>query len=153
MRITIKSKEDFLSGLMFMGFGVVAVVTARNYPMGTTMRMGPGYFPTCLGALLVLMGLAIAVRALRRTAGTEASHGFAWRPLILLSAAFALFGILMDYNAGFIPSLVALIVTCVFAGREFRLRELVLLTVTLVIASLAIFIYGIDLPFPLFWWS
>ena len=30
--------------------------------MGTTMRMGPGYFPTVLGWLLALIGLALVVR-------------------------------------------------------------------------------------------
>ena len=32
--------------------------------MGTTMRMGPAYFPTVLGGLLALIGLALMVRAL-----------------------------------------------------------------------------------------
>lgn len=154
MQLGIKSREDFLSGLMFIGFGVLAVFVARDYPMGTAMRMGPGYFPTYLGGLLILMGLGISARSLATRAGTEPSHGFGWRPLIVLSLAFAAFGISMEtLNLGFVPSLVILLSITVLAGREFRLLEVAILMVVLVIAALAIFIYGIELPFPLFWWS
>ena len=65
MQLKIRSKEDFYAGLMFIGFGVLAVVVARNYPMGSAMRMGPGYFPTYLGGLLVFMGSVITYRSLR----------------------------------------------------------------------------------------
>ena len=39
MQLKIRSKEDFYAGLMFIGFGVLAVVVARNYPMGSAMRI------------------------------------------------------------------------------------------------------------------
>lgn len=154
MRLSIKSKEDFLSGLMFIAFGLLAVIVARDYPMGTAMRMGPGYFPTYLGAILIVMGLIISAKSLATQGGTEPSHGFGWRPLILLSLAFVAFGISMETLAlGFVPSLVILILISVFAGKEFHPVETTIMLVVLVIAALAIFIYGIDLPFQLFWWS
>ena len=153
MRFSIKSKEDFLSGLLFIGFGLLAVIVARDYPMGTAMRMGPGYFPTYLGGLLILMGTAISMRSLITQGGTEPSHGFGWRALIMLSIAFAAFGISMEVLAlGFIPSLVILILIAVSAGREFHPVETAILLVVLVAAAVGIFIYGIDLPFQL-WWS
>ena len=47
MKIT--SPEDFWSGVMFIGFGVARDVHRTDYPMGSAMRMGPGYFPTVIG--------------------------------------------------------------------------------------------------------
>ena len=48
----IRGQQDFWSGLLFVGFGAVALVIGRDYAMGTAMRMGPGYFPMILAGLL-----------------------------------------------------------------------------------------------------
>ena len=152
MRLSIQSKEGVLSGLMFIGFGLAAVIVSRDYPMGSAMRMGPGYFPTYIGALLILFGAVIAGRGFMVREAGERVSGFAWRPLIVLSAAFAAFGIAMD-DIGFVPSLLILIVGAALAGKEFRVWEAVILTAVLVAAAIGIFIYGIGLPFQLFWWS
>ncbi|MBI4207936.1 MAG: tripartite tricarboxylate transporter TctB family protein, partial [Betaproteobacteria bacterium] len=49
MQFKIRNQEDFWAGLMFIGFGILSIVVSRDYPMGSAMRMGPGYFPTYLG--------------------------------------------------------------------------------------------------------
>jgi hypothetical protein len=36
---------------------------ARDYAMGTAVKMGPAYFPTILGALLVLIGTISIIRS------------------------------------------------------------------------------------------
>ena len=150
MKLSIKNQEDFWAGLMFIGFGVLAIVVARDYPMGSAMRMGPGYFPTWLGGIMILLGLGLALRA-TRVAGIGIGP-WGWRPLIVLSIAFLVYGLLMEtFNVGFIPSLIAVIVVSSFAGREFRPVELALLTAVLVAGAVGLFIYGLELPYPLFW--
>ena len=49
----IKSKKDLYSGLMFIGLGLIFALGALNYPMGSALRMGPAYFPSVLGWILV----------------------------------------------------------------------------------------------------
>lgn len=150
MKLSIKNQEDFWAGLMFIGFGILALVVARDYPMGSAMRMGPGYFPTCLGGLMITIGAVIALRA-TRVAGTGIGP-WAWRPLIILSVAFLVYGLSMEtFALGFIPSLAAVIVLSSLAGREFRPVELVFLTLVLVVGAVGLFIYGLELPYPLFW--
>lgn len=150
MKPSIKNQEDFWAGLMFIGFGVLAIVVARDYPMGAAMRMGPGYFPTWLGGLMMTLGAIIALRA-TRVAGTGIGP-WAWRPLIVLSVAFIVYGLFMEsFALGFIPSLVAVIALSSLAGKEFRPLELVLLTAILVAGAVGLFIYGLELPYPLFW--
>ena len=58
----IRHPKDFYAGLLFIAFGVAAIVIGSNYALGTAARMGPGYFPRILGILLVTLG-AILVRA------------------------------------------------------------------------------------------
>ena len=61
----IKNGKDFWAGLMYMGFGIFFMVIARNYTMGSALRMGPAYFPTWLGGLLTLLGLIVLIRSFK----------------------------------------------------------------------------------------
>jgi putative tricarboxylic transport membrane protein len=135
---------------MFIAFGVFAIVVARDYPAGSAMRMGPGYFPTAIGALLVLAGLVVSAMA-TRIPGPRLTP-VAWKPLIMLSLSFFAFGEAID-RVGFVPALVGVVILSAAAGRHFRLGEILLLTVALVALALGIFYYGIELPLRLFWWS
>ncbi|MDA0983990.1 MAG: tripartite tricarboxylate transporter TctB family protein [Proteobacteria bacterium] len=59
----IKNEKDFLAGLMFMGFGLAALIIATlNYQMGSALRMGPAYFPVMLGGLLAILGFVVFLR-------------------------------------------------------------------------------------------
>lgn len=150
MRLKITNQQDFYSGLMYIGFGVLAIVVARDYPMGSAMRMGPGYFPTYLGVLLIIVGSVVSLQALKNVG--ERVTPFAWKPMILLTLAFLTFGWGIDH-IGFIPALVCVIMMSALSGSAFRIWEVIPLTIVLVAIAVGIFIYGIELPFQLFWWS
>ena len=131
---------------MLIAIGGLALFIARDYPMGTMLRMGPGYFPVVLGALLVLFGLYCIATGLR---SKEAITGnWSLRGLIVLPLSLVLFGLLMEY-AGFVPALMVLIVGSALAGKEFRLGEVLLLAVGLTAFSVVLFIWGLGLPYPL----
>ncbi len=149
-KVRIRSQEDFWAGLMFIGFGVLALVVAHDYPMGSAVRMGPGYFPTYLGAISIVIG-AITIGNAYRFDG-EGLGRWGWRALLWLSTAFAGFGLLIE-GAGFVPALVALIIASSLAGRDTRPWELALLIVVLIAGSVGLFIYGLELPYRLFPWS
>jgi hypothetical protein len=61
MKIT--NGKDFWAGLMFVAFGVAFMWKAQDYAMGTSVRMGPAYFPTMLGGLLAILGAVVLLRA------------------------------------------------------------------------------------------
>ena len=84
----IKSQVDFWGGL-FIAFGLLAIIVARDYPMGSAMRMGPGYFPTYIGIALVAFGAWIAVDGFRKEG--ERIGSFPWRAIVLLSVGFSTF--------------------------------------------------------------
>jgi hypothetical protein len=151
VQFKIKSQEDFWAGLMFIGFGLTAIVVATDYPMGSAMRMGPGYFPTYLGAIMIVLGAIIAFRS--TVVKGEGIRAFGWRGLFFLSLAFFSYGLMIDnFDLGFIPSIAAVVLLSALAGREFRLVETLLLMAVLVAGTTALFIYGLGLPYPLLWW-
>jgi hypothetical protein len=64
MALRIKAPKDFWAGLMFIGFGAFFMIWAlAHYQMGTAVRMGPAYFPTVLGGLMVFLGALVLIES------------------------------------------------------------------------------------------
>jgi hypothetical protein len=146
MQLEFRNNKDVWAGLMLIGTGAATILIARDYVFGTALRMGPGYFPSVLGGLLVLFGLYLVGAGLRRRELIEGSWSL--RALIVLPLSLVLFGLLME-NAGFVPALMVLIVGSSAAGSEFRLVETLLLAVGLTAFAVVLFIWGLGLPYPL----
>ena len=143
----IQSK-DLLSGLLFLLIGLAAIVVARDYPFGTAMRMGSGYFPTVLGGILVFFGVFLIVRGARsRDQAPQITWG--WRPLACVVLSMVLFGFLLP-RAGLVPALVALFFISAAGGRDFRVREVLVLSVVMTAFAAVVFVYVLKLPFQLF---
>ena len=147
MQLDFRHNQDFWAGVMLIATGLAAVVIARDYAFGTALRMGPGYFPSILGGLLVLAGLYLVVKGLR--SGEKITGTWSVRALIVFPLSLVLFGLLMEY-AGFVPALAVLIFGSAAAGTEFKFGEVALLTVFLTVMCVLVFVWGIGLPYPLF---
>jgi hypothetical protein len=146
MQLEFSRSKDFWAGVMLIVTGAAAVILARDYAFGTMLRMGPGYFPSVLGGVLVLFGLYLLAQGLR---GDEMIEGnWSLRALIVLPLSLVMFGLLMDH-AGFVPALMALIVGSAAAGSEFKLTEALLLAAGLTAFAVLLFVWGLGLPYPL----
>ena len=146
MNADIRNNKDFWAGAMLIATGAASAWIAHDYPFGSAVRMGPGYFPSVLGGVLALFGIVLMVRGLRSS--EKITGNWSLRALIVLPLSFVLFGFLMDH-AGFVPALIVLIFGSAAGGSEFKLGEIALLTVVLTLLSVAIFIWGLGLPYPL----
>jgi hypothetical protein len=147
MKIPLFRNKDFLAGLMFIGIGSTAMIIARDYPFGSALRMGPGYFPTVLGGILFVFGLWVLAIGLIRNEPVKRTWSV--RALIILPLTALVFGILME-KAGFVPALLVLSIMAATASPKFRLVEQCILAAGLTVLSVALFIYGLGLPYPLF---
>ena len=56
----IRSPRDFWAGLLFVGIAALFIALASQYRFGEAHRMGPGYFPIMVGALLAILGAVVA---------------------------------------------------------------------------------------------
>jgi hypothetical protein len=144
--IKIKSPKDFWAGLMFIAFGLFFVISARNYNLGSAARMGPAYFPTMLGGLMAVIGGIVFFRSLVARGAKVAPIPL--RLLFFITLSLLVFGYLLE-PIGLALALTLLIVISAFAGHEFRLREVLLLSLVLIILSVLVFAKGLGLPFPL----
>ena len=145
----IKSQRDFWSGLMFVITGVVFAWGATNYSFGASARPGPGYFPFGLGLLMALLGAVVLFKALTiETEDGDPIGKIAWKPLITIVAAIAVFGVALP-RLGMAISLPILIVMASLAGDEFHWKDVLINIVVLTVGSWAIFILGLKLVIPL----
>ena len=143
----LMNNKRFLSGLMFLGIGGVAIYMAQDYPMGSALRMGPGYFPIVLGGLMGLFGIYELILGVMKSDPVKGNWSV--RALIVLPLAAVVFGIMME-KLGFVMALVALIFVSAAASREFKFLEVLISAVVITLASVGVFIYGLGLPYPLF---
>jgi hypothetical protein len=58
-----KRMKDFVGGILVLLIGIGAMVQGQTYNIGTLNRMGPGYFPVALGAILAGIGGVILIAA------------------------------------------------------------------------------------------
>ena len=138
--------KDLWSGVIFLAMGCAAVILGRDHPMGTAMRMGPAYFPTMLGGLLALIGLAVILRALFKPGASVGRISFGKPALVL--AATVLFGLLLQ-SLGLAGALILLVVLSAYASERFRWPVALTLAVGLAIGSSIIFVCLLGLPIPI----
>jgi putative tricarboxylic transport membrane protein len=146
VRSPIRHPKDFWSGLMFTGVGLAAVGLGRDYSMGTATRMGPAYFPTALGMVLTLIGIALVIHSLLQP-GEPIGH-LAIGPLGMILGATVLFGIALR-GAGLVPAIALLVVGSACASREFRWASALGLAVGLAGFGALVFVKLLGLPIPL----
>ncbi len=149
----IKSQRDFYSGVMFTAFGLAFALGATSYTVGTSARMGPGYFPLILGILMVVLGLVVMYTGLAiETVDGEKVGRWAWKEVGFVLGANVVFGILLGGlpsiglpAMGMIAAIYALVIIASKAGSEFRWRDVWMLATVLAVGSYVAFIWALKL--------
>lgn len=144
--MSINSK-DLIAGAIFVAIGAFFSIGALiDLRMGTAFQMGPGYFPTIIGGILVAFGAMIAFNAV---GAAPSPYGpVSWRGMILITLAPILFGVLVR-RLGLLPSLLIVVAISTFASRRMRVPLALALTAGLTLFCVAVFGYGLGLPLKL----
>ena len=143
----IKNTKDFIAGLLFLAIAGVFGYELHELPIGTAFRMGPGYFPMVLAALLGGLGIAILVNGLR--AEGEPIGTIPWRGLALIVLPVIFFGITLK-GLGLVPSLAITVFVTTLARVHWNLWVALINTAVLTVSGWLIFIKGLGLPLSLF---
>lgn len=146
-RPVIRSHQDFASGIMFIVAGAAFALLARSYRMGTASSMGPGYFPFWLGIVLVVLGVVVLLQSLSRKGVADRIPRWDIKTLLWILGSVVLFGLLLQ-PLGLVLSLVVLVLVSSMASHEFTWKGAVGTAIVLVLMSLAAFVYGLKLQFP-----
>lgn len=140
-------RTNLLCGLVFIGAGLFFVIQSLGLPLGTALRMGPGYFPLLLAGLLVILGVVILAQSYR-TEGEPIGH-LAWRGMLFILPAPVFFGLTVR-GLGFVPSLFITAFIACFASHRMTPLGALILSTSVTIFSVAVFSYALGLPFERF---
>ncbi|TMA08048.1 MAG: tripartite tricarboxylate transporter TctB family protein, partial [Deltaproteobacteria bacterium] len=132
-----ENPKDFWTGLIYIFFGASSMLIARDYGMGTAIKMGPAYFPTILGGLLALIGAISVIRSFI-VPGTPVG-AFAFKGLILVCVSILLFGLIVR-GAGLAVALPLLIIMSAVASVKFRWRPTLIMAAGLTIFCVLVFL-------------
>ena len=138
--------KDFLSGLLFVAFGVWGVALSLGWRMGTASRMGPGYFPQILSWGIIALGVILIVRSLMAGYKDRVEPG-KLRPFALILLAIVVFGMLAE-RLGMVFSLLIMIALGGAACMDSRWKEVVISAIVLTAFAVGVFKYGLELPIP-----
>ncbi len=141
----IRSPRDFWAGLLFVGIAGLFITLASQYRFGDAHRMGPGYFPIMVGALLAILGAVVAGRAL--VFDGPPLPRFNPRPLLVTLVAVVLFGLALE-RLGLVAAILVLVMVSAFADRDVRLLPSFALAVLLIAFSVTAFVWLLGLPLP-----
>ena len=150
-----RKKTDYIAGALMVLIGAGAVYVCSHYRMGTLTSMGPGFFPTLLGVLLILLGIAIAAVG---TAGQSDSpiaslqHHTSdrfdlrgWACIISSPIAF----ILLAEHLGFLAASFFSVLIAAVGDRSATLKGSVALAAGMTIFALILFVYILHVEIPI----
>jgi hypothetical protein len=152
--------KNFWGGMLFVALGLLFAVIAygfklgsnvllNGYAMGTPARMGPGFFPFYLGAILIVLGVAIAATGFKAHPGDDGRvEKFHWGPILWVLGAVVLFGVILK-AVGMLVAGVLLVVLASVGSPTFNFKRSLILGLCLSVFCAMVFVWGLKLPIPL----
>jgi hypothetical protein len=150
-------KRDFYAGGLMVLLGLGIALKGATYRAGTLMHMGPGFLPTALGVLLVLLGIAITVAAF---APSDDGHGgdqrilpehpqwLAWFCILMSPVAFIFFG----RYFGMAPGTFACVFIAALGDQNKTWLGTFILATVVTVFGVSLFSYFLQVPMPIFTW-
>ena len=146
--LRVKSPQDLGAGLVFLLIGLAGFSFGRDLAFGTAARMGPGYFPTLLSAMIFAIGLVVGLRGV--TIVGPPIEPVQLRPILFIVAAILIFGFLIE-AIGLALTAVLLTIFAAYARPEVKLGETIMLGVGLALFTVAVFVYVLGQALPAWW--
>jgi hypothetical protein len=147
-------KRDFYAGGLMILLGLGIALKGMTYRLGTLMHMGPGFFPTSLGVLLVLIGIAIAAAGLApseedQSILPEHPEWWAWFCILMSPVLFILFG----RYFGMIPGTFACVFIAALGDRNKTMKSILILSTVVTVFGVVLFSYFLQVPMPVLTWG
>ena len=150
----LAGKRDFYAGGLMVLLGLGIALKGSTYRLGSLMHMGPGFFPTSLGILLVLIGIAIAAAAISDRDDDQSilpphPQWWAWSCILLSPVIFIIFG----RYFGMAPGTFACVFIAALGDRNATWKTTIILSTVVTVFGVALFSYFLQVPMPIFTWG
>ncbi len=147
---------DFCTGLVTTAVGLLALWDASDLPMfGQNHVPGPGFFPKVLAILLTVLGVLLAVTALRGqpaeivedSEGAAAPNRAGRVRAVAVLIALAIFGPLVSV-IGYVPAMVLLVLVVLYGIEGRRDLRSAVAALAIPVATFLLFAHVFAIPLP-----
>lgn len=143
---------DIMAGAFIVLIGVLAIVESTKFEMGTSRRIGPGYFPFYVGVFMVVLGIVIAIENL----WLRPAEGARWQfpPLrspFLIMAAVAAFALMIE-RFGLAPAVGTAVFIASLADHNTAIWQKLAVAVAVPLVAVLIFKLGLSLNVDIVRW-
>ncbi len=143
--------QNALAGALILVLAACTIREGLVHEIGMMARIGPGFFPLMLGAILACLGVAVLFVPETRAqtlSDMTAEIVKTARPLFFVSAGVAAFALLID-RSGLVPATFASVVLGSYGNRSARLVPVLLLGIGLAALAALVFRFGLGMHMPL----
>jgi hypothetical protein len=143
-------RQDLIGGLLAVALGLYVLAESFQYPMGSMLRMGPGFFPCVVATIIVLLGLALTASSFRarpKTGGGE----IRLRSVFAIGFGIVLFALLLE-RVGLIPATLTLVMVSSLAEPRWRPRRAAMLALAMTTFIYVLFILVLHVPITALKW-
>ena len=147
MKPAIRDPKAFVAGAMFIALGLVFGFSAASLQMGSAARMGPGYFPLLMAAILALLGVGTMIEGLTRMG--DRPSGTNLRGIALISGSVLVFALAIR-PLGLVPTVAITSFLFSMSDRDLRIVPSAVAAVVMALAAWLIFIVALGMPWRAF---
>ena len=148
--------QDVAAGGVLIVIGVFVAVNGPSYSVGSLVHMGPGFMPTMLGILMILLGLTIFVSGLKELRHAthvanimpELPEWRGWGCILASPLVFIFFG---SYF-GMAPAVFSCVFVAALGDRQATIKTSALLAAGMTIFGVVLFSFLLDVAMPIFQW-
>lgn len=148
-----KHNKDYYCGALLLLIGLGAIAGGMSYRVGSLREMGPGFFPTSLGAILALIG-AILIGTAKGSVpeGEDVYLPPEWRGWFCIISSIAAFIVVGTYG-GLLPASFAVVFIAALGDRQNTVKQACALALVMTAISVGVFWWALSIQFPLFRWG
>lgn len=136
------------AALLVFALGLLLVWEGMSYPLGSPVRMGPGFFPVSVGLILIGFGVALVFDVRHLDTPPPDLH---LRPLVAIVAGLLAFAVMLD-RFGLIPATVVLVALSALGDRPLRPRAIAGTAVVVAAIGYFVFLRGFGIQLEAFHW-
>jgi hypothetical protein len=147
--VALWSNSLVFAGVLTLAVGGFVLVESSDYGRGTVLRMGPGFFPTMLGSVLLVLGTLLLVSSFLGAADRISRPEI--RAPACIGIGIALFALILP-RYGLAPAIALLVPISACASPDSRPLPTIVLVCCLTGFTWLVFVVLLSMPLPMLAW-